>query len=110
MGSQALSADLLNSLLSGGIYLNIHTEANPGGEIRGQVYRLAREGYLYDFSGGQEVPAVESGGTGVGMASIDRDQSNTHFMLVVSGLSAPIDAGHFHEARPGANGGVVFIQ
>ncbi|MGB0930829.1 MAG: CHRD domain-containing protein, partial [Chitinophagales bacterium] len=108
MGSQALSQDLLNRMLSGGIYLNIHTEANPAGEIRGQVYRLAREGYLYDFSGGQEVPAVESTGTGVGMASIDRDQSNTHFMLVVSGTSAPIDAGHFHEARPGANGDVVF--
>jgi len=108
MGSQPMSLELLNSLLSGGIYLNIHTDANPSGEIRGQVYRLAREGYSYDFSGGQEVPAVMSQGTGVGMASIDRDQSNTHFMLVVSGLSAPIDAGHFHNARPGMNGGVLF--
>ncbi len=108
MGSQALSADILNSMLSAGIYLNIHTEANPGGEIRGQVYRLAREGYSYEFSGGQEVPPSGSAGTGVGMVSIDRDQSNAHFMMVVSGLSAPIDAAHFHEARPGTNGGVIF--
>ncbi|MEZ4931710.1 MAG: hypothetical protein R2788_06305 [Saprospiraceae bacterium] len=28
------------------------------GEIRGQVYKLAREAYSYQFSGGQEVPAV----------------------------------------------------
>ncbi|MEZ4886523.1 MAG: CHRD domain-containing protein [Chitinophagales bacterium] len=108
MGSQPISKEFLNALLSGGIYLNVHTDANPGGEIRGQVYRLAREGYLYDFNGGQEVPPSGSTGTGVGMASIDRDQSNAHFMMVVTDLSAPIDAGHFHNARPNSNGGVIF--
>lgn len=108
MGSQPLTDDLLDMLLSGGIYLNIHTEANPSGEIRGQVYKLAREGYSYELNGGQEVPPVETNGTGVGMATIDRDQSNVHFMMVVSGLSAAIDAAHFHEGRPGTNGGVIF--
>ena len=30
-------ADLFDSMLDGNIYVNVHTTANPGGEVRGQV-------------------------------------------------------------------------
>ncbi|MGI9286257.1 MAG: CHRD domain-containing protein [Pseudomonadales bacterium] len=36
-GATTLSADAVMTLLSGNWYINIHTEANGGGEIRGQV-------------------------------------------------------------------------
>jgi hypothetical protein len=36
------SMDLVN-LLSGYWYVNVHTTANPGGEIRGQVYPVSRQ-------------------------------------------------------------------
>lgn len=108
VGNAPMKVDLLNQMLRGGIYLNVHTEENPAGEIRGQVYKLAREAYSYEFSGGQEVPPTTSMGTGAGMVTIDRDQTNAHFMMVVSGLADPIDAAHFHNEAPGANGDVVF--
>lgn len=108
MGSADLTPQLLNAMLRGDIYLNVHTAANPGGEIRGQVYKLAREAYSYQFSGGQEVPAVTTAATGAGMVTIDRDQTNAHFMMVVSGLETDFTAAHFHNARPGVNGGVIY--
>ncbi len=33
-----ISGDDVANLLNGGLYYNIHTPANPGGEIRGQIY------------------------------------------------------------------------
>jgi CHRD domain len=36
-GSKALTADQAAQLMSGGWYVNIHTAAHKGGEIRGQV-------------------------------------------------------------------------
>jgi hypothetical protein len=90
------------------IYLNVHTAMNPAGEIRGQVFKLAREGYTYQLSGSQEVPAVESMGAGTGIVSIDRDQSNVHFMFALNDLSGPATLAHFHMASTGENGGVVF--
>lgn len=37
-GSVALSEELQQVLLAGGMYFNIHTRQNPNGEIRGQIY------------------------------------------------------------------------
>ena len=36
-GSGMLTADQLNELNDGNVYLNIHTEMHPNGEIRGQL-------------------------------------------------------------------------
>jgi len=38
-GSKTLTADQAMQLASGGWYVNIHTKAHPGGEIRGQVVK-----------------------------------------------------------------------
>ncbi len=98
----------LNMFLRGEMYLNVHTAANPGGEIRGQVYRLAREGYTLAMNGRQEVPSVTTSGFGSGLVSVDRDQTNAHFMMVWSGLSGPANMAHFHRGVTGVSGPVVF--
>ncbi len=104
----ALTVENINKFLSGMIYLNVHTAMNPAGEIRGQVYKLAREGYTFRLSGDQEVPAVETMASGTGLVSIDQDQSNVHFMFAFNDLSGPATMAHFHMAPMGQNGGVIF--
>jgi hypothetical protein len=39
-GSVTLTADQAKALESGKIYVNVHTAANPGGEIRGQILHV----------------------------------------------------------------------
>lgn len=104
----SLTNAVINAMLSGETYINVHTTLNPNGEIRGQLYRTAREGYSYDLTGGQEVPAAMTNGVGVGIISVDRNQTNAHYMFVVDNLSGPISGAHLHNAAIGANGGVVF--
>ncbi|MCB9240951.1 MAG: CHRD domain-containing protein [Flavobacteriales bacterium] len=104
----AITSSLIDALLTGSTYINIHTSANAAGEIRGQIYRMAREGYSFDLDARQEVPVQFAKATGSGMVSVDRDQTNAHFMMVVSDLSGPITGAHFHKALMGQNGGVEF--
>ncbi|RYD57925.1 MAG: CHRD domain-containing protein [Sphingobacteriales bacterium] len=102
-----LTDSLMMHMLEGNIYLNAHTTANPSGEIRGQVYRTVREGYTYHINAAQEVPQNNSTASGTGMVSVDRDQTNAHYMMVVNGLNN-FSMAHFHNNVKGQNGGVIF--
>jgi len=102
----ALANGFIGKLLRGQLYLNMHTTANPGGEIRGQVYRLAREGYTFSLDGSQEVPPVSTMANGSGLVSIDRDQDNARYMFTVNGLT-PTSA-HFHKGVMGVSGPVIY--
>ena len=104
-----LTPALANLLLNTGINTVLTTAANPNGEIRGQVIRLAREGYSIVLNGAQERPnPVATAGYGVGFVSIDRDQTNARFAAVWGGLSGPATMGHFHTGSASQSGGVVF--
>ncbi|GAA3980779.1 CHRD domain-containing protein [Hymenobacter antarcticus] len=104
-----LTPALANLLLNTGINTVLTTAANPNGEIRGQVIRLAREGYSIVLNGAQERPTpVATAGYGVGFVSVDRDQTNARFAAVWGGLSGPATAGHFHTGSASQSGGVVF--
>ena len=104
-----LTPNLVNAFLRGDINVVLNTAANPNGEIRGQVLRLAREGYTISLNGAQERPTPNtSAGYGVGIVSIDREQTNAHFMSVWGGLSGPANGGHFHTGLVNQTGSVVF--
>lgn len=104
-----LSLAIVNLFLKGDINMVINTATNPTGEVRGQLVRLAREGYTIALNGAQERPTPNaSAGYGVGIVSIDRDQSNAHFMSVWGGLTGPPTGGHFHTGLVSQFGPVVF--
>lgn len=41
-------ADVAKALRNGDVYVNIHSVANPSGELRGQVYQANQKGGTYD--------------------------------------------------------------
>lgn len=106
----ALTPELLSSYLSGNLYLNIHTDTYPSGEIRGQAYRTARDGYAYDICQDQEVGDVVNAGnaSGSGMLAFNRDYDEMHLMVVANELSSEFQGAHIHNAPVGEDGDVVF--
>ncbi len=98
--AEAQEADILG----GRVYVNVHTAANPGGEIRGQVVAA-----LALLDGGQEVPAVATGATGFALFNIDPVANNLSYYINYGGLGSAETAAHFHgTALPGTNAGVLF--
>lgn len=105
VGAQ-LNKTFIGQLLRGNLYLNLHTALNPNGEIRGQIYRAARQGFTINLNGDQETPPVTSGAKGTGIVSIDAFNESAHYMIVVDGLTPT--AAHFHKQVAGQSGGVIY--
>jgi Cu/Zn superoxide dismutase len=105
-GSFTLTAALFDSVFSGRTYLNIHTAANPNGEIRGPISFLG-DGISFDglIEGAQENPAVTTNAKGALFASIRTSLDTLDYAIQVTGLT-PNNA-HFHGGVAGANGSVV---
>ena len=92
-----------DAILSGRWYVNIHTAANPGGEIRGQLVPR-----VVPMDAQQEVPANGAiTSAGFGLVEIDTAANVLGYDVRVVSLSAPETAAHIHGfADPGVNAGV----
>jgi len=106
--SQPLTPALVDSLLSGRIYVNIHTAANVAGEIRGQL-NLTGAGFTASLNAAQEVPSVAmpTTGTGTGSFSLNAAMTELQYDMTVCDLTGPIVAAHFHSGQAGKAGPVV---
>lgn len=59
-----------------------------------------------NLDGGQEVPPVETNGSGTGIFELNGNVLS--FEVMASGLTGPLSAAHFHNAPAGQDGGVIF--
>lgn len=105
-GTVTTFAQAVAAIRAGTTYFNLHTTANPGGEIRGQIV-AAGDAYFADMNGAQENPAVVVAATGKGLAVISADGSTVTYLITYSGLSGTVNASHIHTGAAGANGGVI---
>lgn len=102
-----LTSALIGKVLRGGTYVNLHTTLHPDGEIRGQIKLEKEWGFTGKLSGAQQVPAISTVATGLGLFKLSKDQSKIKITVVADGLSGPITGAHFHKGAAGETGAVV---
>jgi CHRD domain/Secretion system C-terminal sorting domain len=106
--SQPLTDSMITEFLDGRLYINVHTTANPGGEIRGQVHPSTSRGFYAAMDSADEVPSPVGPVPGTGTATIEIDSNGViEYLATVTNLSGPLSAGHFHLGAAGVAGGVV---
>lgn len=96
-----LTTDQVAALSAGTLYVNVHTTANPTGEIRGQV---GRQVFYATMLGAQEVPATGSAATGTGVYVFDPD-SKTLSGTVTTTVNGTV--AHIHTGAVGVSAGVT---
>jgi mono/diheme cytochrome c family protein len=89
-------------LRAGAYYVNVHTTALPGGEIRGPLTQQLRFAAL---SGANEVPAVTTTASGTGVLALNPTTNQVSGFVKTSGITGI--AAHVHEGAAGVNGGVI---
>ena len=109
-GTTNLNATQLAAFIDGQAYVNFHTAAKPGGEIRGQVLPKSTAIPLSAFiSGLNERPTpLTNSAAGLGIFSLEGDR--LAFTLVYSGLSGPATAAHLHGPAFTTNNASVAID
>ena len=104
-GTLAITPADITKILRGESYSNMHTVANAGGEIRGQISTVLLDGVVADICGGQEVPAVTSNGQATAIMTFDRRKSIATIQAAKTGLT--VSTAHVHTGAKGANGSVL---
>ncbi|HRW06750.1 MAG TPA: CHRD domain-containing protein, partial [Caldilineaceae bacterium] len=104
-GTVQLSANELVDLLTGYLYVNVHTSANPGGEIRGQIGGVRLFGA--NLTGAAETPPNPEIGSGRAVLALSADATTLTYRVTVQDVT-DINASHIHRAPAEVAGPVVF--
>lgn len=109
-GTATITADVLDAIMTGRAYVNVHTPTNPAGEIRGQVAAVAAvkttlrasqerpkpKGKLANAKGSFTATVARTGSSGV-----------ITWRLTFRKLSGPAIAAHIHSGARGKAGPVI---
>jgi hypothetical protein len=110
--ADAIDAIDFDRIALGGTYINVHSEENGSGEIRGQVVPRGVDVARSELQGQQENPPVVNaeGISGIGYVTINAERESIVGTVTVEGfvpfLDAPIGPVHIHNGFAGENGPV----
>ena len=105
-GTIALAGTDAQDLADGHWYVNVHTAAHPGGELRGQLMLPGEVLYSASLSGANEIPPVTTAATGGAQFILDPTGTTLRYEAVFTGLTAT--ASHIHTGAVGVNGAVLY--
>lgn len=109
-GTVTINPDDVSDLLSGNLYVNLHTQGNPGGEIRGQLQLPQSDAgpTLYArLTGDQETPPVSSAAVGLAIFHLNSDGTQLDYDVVVEGIADAVGA-HLHHGPQGQSGPIIY--
>lgn len=106
-GTGVLSPANAAALAAAGTYLNVHTAAFPGGEVRGQVVPAVSTRFTGQLTGAQEVPPNPSTATGRVVAFLHEPDGRVVYDVDSVGL-VNVFAAHQHQGAVGVAGPIVF--
>lgn len=105
--SQPLTVALVESLIAGRLYCNFPTDANQGGEIRGQLMLKPGIGFVAALDSAQENPPTLTPASGTGSFVLNENRDRLTYNLTYIGLSGDMSGGsHIHLGTAG-NTGIV---
>ncbi|WP_340103470.1 CHRD domain-containing protein [Rhodohalobacter sp. 8-1] len=106
-----LSTEQIDALRARQLYVNIHSETYPSGELRGQILPVGKTYFQTYASGGHEVPSNVS--TAQGGLSLEYDGTDLVVTGSFNGLTSDYivvgetgSGAHLHTGFAGQNGGV----
>lgn len=105
-GTIVLNAGDADNFERGMFYVNVHSQLNPDGEIRGQILRPGDSVWVANLTGGQETPSVGSAATGHAAVILDANKAMVRYHVTGTGLTPT--AAHIHKAVAGVAGPVVY--
>ena len=97
-------------LLAGNMYVNVHTDSFPAGEIRAQLApSTANQTILLaaNLQGNQEVPPDTSHGTGHVIVLLNKATGEVNLTGSFQGLTSNAIASHIHRADFGVSGPII---
>jgi hypothetical protein len=97
-----LTAEQVNALLAGQLYVNVHSAANPGGEIRGQIKPQGIALAIAGLDGDNVVPPVTNTADGFAAMTINEVTNMSTVHVQTSGVDDATEA-HVHNAPAGEN-------
>jgi hypothetical protein len=105
-GTIALAGTDAQDLADGHWYVNVHTAAHPGGELRGQLMLPGEVLYSASLSGTNEAPPVTTSATGGAQFILDPTGTTLRYEAVFTGLTAT--SSHIHTGAVGVIGDVLY--
>lgn len=105
-GIFSVTAQDVADLMAGNLYVNVHSGDYPDGEIRGQIGPPADAGVSFSLTGDEEVPPVDSQGSGSCIGVLNPLQ--TMFSLACTNDLTDVTGVEIDRGITGVNGPMVF--
>lgn len=104
-----LNEDQIQQLMDRGMYVNVHTQNYPGGEVRAQLLHEATTFYIAPLSGAGQTPPLETNAFGTVAIEISEDRGYVtgSFAGLTSDFNTEVGA-HIHNGMAGQDSDIRF--